>query len=283
MHQRNRAALEGLGRHVADHHAPGAAAEAAVGDQAYALAQALANERASGGQHFRHARATLGAEVTQHHHVAGLDLAVHDGGQGALFVVEHTRGAGDHGVLQARDLGHAAFGAQVALEDGQVALGIDGLADRQDHVLARVQIGYVGQVLGHRLAGDGHAVTMQQPVLEHFLHQGGDAASTVQVDGQVLAAGLEVAQHRDLLAHAFVVVDRPVDARAMGDGQVVQDGVGGPTGGHDHRHGVLDRFLGDDVLGLEVLLDRFDQDGRSLLDAVHHLVFHIGHGGRVGQ
>jgi small Trp-rich protein len=69
------AALVGLGRHVADHHAPGAAGEAAVGDQAHALAQALADQRAGGRQHLGHARAALGAEVAQHHHVAGHDLA----------------------------------------------------------------------------------------------------------------------------------------------------------------------------------------------------------------
>jgi hypothetical protein len=49
LHQRDRAALVGLGRHVADHHAPGAAGEAAVGDQADRLAQALADQRAEVG------------------------------------------------------------------------------------------------------------------------------------------------------------------------------------------------------------------------------------------
>ena len=75
VHQRDLAAVVGLGRHVADHHAPGAAGEAAVGDQAHALAQALADQRAGGRQHLGHARAALGAQVAQHHHVAGDDLA----------------------------------------------------------------------------------------------------------------------------------------------------------------------------------------------------------------
>ena len=39
------------GRHMADHHAPGAAGEAAVGDQARPLAQAGADQRAGRRQH----------------------------------------------------------------------------------------------------------------------------------------------------------------------------------------------------------------------------------------
>jgi hypothetical protein len=49
-----------FGRHVADHHAPGAAGEAAVGDQAHALAQARADQRAGGRQHLGHAGPPLG-------------------------------------------------------------------------------------------------------------------------------------------------------------------------------------------------------------------------------
>ena len=43
------------------------------------------------------------------HNVAGFDLLGHDGGQRALFIVEHAGRPGDHRVLQAGDLGHAAF------------------------------------------------------------------------------------------------------------------------------------------------------------------------------
>jgi hypothetical protein len=46
---------------------------------------------------------------------------------GGLLVVEHARRAGDDGVLQAGDLGHAAFGRQVALQDGEVACAYMGL------------------------------------------------------------------------------------------------------------------------------------------------------------
>ena len=69
-----------FGRHVAHHHAPGAAGETPVGHQAHGFAEALADERAGGGEHLGHAGAALRAEVAQHHHVAGLDLLRHDGG-----------------------------------------------------------------------------------------------------------------------------------------------------------------------------------------------------------
>jgi hypothetical protein len=207
----------GFRRHVADHHAPGAAREAAVGDQAHALAQALADQRAGGRQHLGHARAALGAQVAQHHHVAGLDLAGHDGGQRALLVVEHTRRAGDDRVLQAGDLGHAAFGAQVALEDGQVALGVH-------------RVGQTGRITSWSARSGGTSarfcatvlpvMVMQSPCsrpgVQQHLHHGRDAAGAVQVDGQVLAAGLQVAQHRGLAAHALEVVDGPFHARPRG-------------------------------------------------------------------
>ena len=59
----------------------------------------------------------------------------------------------------------------------------------------------VVQVLRHCLAGDGDAVAVQQAGVEQQLHHRRDAAGAVQVDGQVAAAGLQVAQHRHLAAH----------------------------------------------------------------------------------
>ena len=91
-----------------------------------------------------------------------------------------------------------------------------------------------------------------------------DAAGAVQVDRQVLAAGLQVAQHRHLAAHALEVVDRPFDLGRVRDGQEVQHRVGRAAGGHDHRHRVLDRLLGDDVARLQVGLHRLDQHARRV-------------------
>ena len=195
--QRNRAAHSRFGGHVADHHAPGAAREAAIGYQAHALAESRANQRASGRQHFGHARAAFGAKVAQNHHVARDDLAVQNRFEGGLLVVKHTGRACHHWFFQAGDLGHAAFRRQVALQNRQMALCVHRVADGADHVLISTRcIGDVGQHFDNSLAGNREAVAVQQPGHQQSFHDLRDTACAMQVYGQVFAAGLEVAQHR---------------------------------------------------------------------------------------
>jgi hypothetical protein len=95
LNQGDGAAHGGFGGHVTNHHAPGAAREAAVGDQAHALAQTRTDERTGGRQHLGHAGPALGAQVAQHHHVAGLDPAVQDGLERRLLVIEDAGRAGE--------------------------------------------------------------------------------------------------------------------------------------------------------------------------------------------
>ena len=59
-----------------------------------------------------------------------------------------------------------------------------------------------GEVLGHGLAGDGEAVTVQQAGVEQCLHDHRHAADLVDVGHDVAAERLEVAQVRDLVANA---------------------------------------------------------------------------------
>ena len=73
--ERDRAARRRLRRDVADHHAVGAAGEAAVGDQADGFAEPRADQRRGRREHLAHARAALRPLVADHHHVARLDLA----------------------------------------------------------------------------------------------------------------------------------------------------------------------------------------------------------------
>ena len=67
---------------------------------------------------------------------------------------------------------------------------------------------------------------MQQAGHQQRLHDLRNATRQVQVDGQVLAGRLEVAQHRGFLAHALEVVNRPLDAGRMRNCQEVQHGIG---------------------------------------------------------
>ena len=58
----------------------------------------------------------------------------------------------------------------------------------------------VGEVLGHRLAGHGEAVAVQQAGVEQRLHHDRDAADLVDVVHHVAAERLEVGQVRHLVA-----------------------------------------------------------------------------------
>ena len=252
----------GFRRHVAYHHTPGAAGKPAVGNQTDRFTQTLTDQRPRGCQHFRHAGSALGAKVAQHHDVPWNDLSRQDGCQAGLFVVKHAGRSSHHGVLQASNLGNAAFRRQITLQYGQMALLVHRVGQRADHVLVGAGKGRdILQYFGDGLASDRDAVAMQQTRRQQDLHDLGNAAGAVQVNRQVLAAGLEIAQDGRLLAHSFEVVNRPVHASRMGNGQEVQHRIGRATGGHDHGDGIFNRLAGHDIARLEVLLDGLDQYG----------------------
>src|SRR5438105_6892473 len=79
LYQRERPAFEGLGRDVPHDHAPGAAREAAIGDEADRFAEPLADERGSGRQHLAHAGTALRSLVADDDDVARLDPVGEDG------------------------------------------------------------------------------------------------------------------------------------------------------------------------------------------------------------
>ena len=106
-------------------------------------------------------------------------------------------------------------GARLPLQDREVALRVHRLATR------------AGSRPGRRAARPARpsasrpcvlpVIVMQSPcssaVLEQHLQHLRHAAGAVEVDRDVAARGLEVAQHRHLLAHALEVVDGPLHAR----------------------------------------------------------------------
>src|SRR5438128_3472331 len=71
----DRPADPGLRGDVADHQAMGPAGEAAIGDQADALAESLSDQRRGDRQHLTHARPADRALAADDDHIAGLDLA----------------------------------------------------------------------------------------------------------------------------------------------------------------------------------------------------------------
>ena len=148
---------------------------------------------------------------------------------------------------------------------------------------ARGASGNAGQLLGHRAAGDRHAIAVQQTGLQQHLQHLRHAAGPVEVDRDILARRLQVAQHRHLLADALEVVDRPFDFSRRGDRQEVQHRVGRAAGGHDQRDSVLDGVVRDDVARAQVVLDGFDEHARRFRRGIGLLRVRRGHLRRTQQ
>jgi hypothetical protein len=119
---------------VADGQAGGAAGEAAVGDQRAGLAQAPALEERGRVEHLLHAGAALGALVADDDDVALLDPLVQDPVDGFfLRFADHGRAfEGPDRLVDARGLHDAAVLGEVAVENGQAAVGGVGVCDVAD-------------------------------------------------------------------------------------------------------------------------------------------------------
>ena len=118
-----------------------------------------------------------------------------------FFGVEHACGAGEVQAFLAGDLRDRAVGREVAVQDHEVAVGLDRI--RRADGRSSWPAGYgctSSEVLGDRLAGDREAIAVQQAFVEQHLHQRPDAADVDQLGHRVFAARPQVGEHRHALA-----------------------------------------------------------------------------------
>ena len=118
----DRAALDRLGRDVADHEPARGAGEAPVGEQGDVLTEPLADDRGGDLEHLAHPRPAGRALVADHDHVAGVDPLGLDGREAVLLGLEDARRAGLAHALGAGDLDHGAVRGEVAAQDREPAL-----------------------------------------------------------------------------------------------------------------------------------------------------------------
>src|SRR5882762_6106807 len=222
--RRDRAALGGLGRDVADHETVGRPREAPVGHQGDGVAEAGALERAGHVQHLTHARAALGALPADDDHVVGLDLPGLHGLERVFLALEHAGRAAMEVALLTRDLGHASVGGEIAPEDREPALGLERIGQRPDHLLAR-RLARGPRFLADRPAGDGRRVAVDEPGLEQPLGDDSHAAGVVHLGSRVVTPGPHVGEERCLARDLVELVDGQLDAGFLGDGEQVQDRV----------------------------------------------------------
>lgn len=136
FHHCNWAANEGFRGDVTDHKAMAAAGETAIGDEGHVLAQALAHDGGGRAQHLSHAGAAFGAFHADDDDVAFFDFVFEDGVQGFLFGLENNGFAGETEAFFAGDFADGTLWAEVAFEDHQVAVFLDGILEWANDRLA---------------------------------------------------------------------------------------------------------------------------------------------------
>jgi hypothetical protein len=156
-----------------------------------------------------------------------------------------------------------------------VAVGLNRVGEGADYVLVGGVTADVCEILGDGLAGDGQAMAVQEALIEEHLEQRLEAADTDEVSHVVLAARLEVGEHRHASSDALEVLEGELDARGMGHRDQVKHGVRRTAEGDDDRDGVLERVLGKDVRRADVLLDQFEHGLAGAL-AIRELGFGVG-------
>src|SRR6056297_1143459 len=123
----------------------------------------------------------------------------------------------------------------------------------------------LGEVLGHRPAGDGHHVAVQQSGVEQHLEHHRYATDLVEVAHVELAARLHVGDVRDAIGDPVEVVEVEVDPGLVGERQQVQHGVGRTTEGGGDGDRVLERLLGHDLTWRDTESEQVDHCGAGTL------------------
>ncbi len=160
-----------------------------------------------------------------------------------------------------------ALRGKVALQDGDAAVGADGVGSRADDVGAGQLDAAAGirlvqqllavlveavrlqlvQILAQRLAGDGHGVEMEH--IPDLIHDGRHAAGIVEELCGPAAGRADVQQ---VLCAAMETVEGVAvdgDAKFMGDGRQMEQGVGGAGDGRVDHDSVLETVHRHDVAG----------------------------------
>lgn len=113
-------------------------------------------------------------------------------------------------------------------------------------------------VLADRLAVDRHGVLMDEALGHQLVDDGRDTARMIVVFAEIFAGRLQVDEQRHFLAIGLPVVDGEFDADMAGERVQMDRRIGRATDRRIDADRVDEGFLGQDVGGLQVFLDHFD-------------------------
>ena len=132
--ERDRAAVDGLGRDVADTEAVRAAGESAVGDERAVAAPSGTLHRAGDGEHLAHTRAALRPFVPDHDDIAREDRPGEDRLHRAVFAFEDPCGPFEPIEVDARDLHDRTLGRHRSPENRDATARVDRVAERMNDI-----------------------------------------------------------------------------------------------------------------------------------------------------
>jgi hypothetical protein len=169
------------------------------------------------------------------------------GGVLRLSTFEDVCGAAMAQRFQASRLENGAVRTEIALENGQAAVGRDRCVETVDDLAIGVWGG--GEFLGESAAGNSERIAMETAATQQLAQHYRGATYFVDVASEISATGLQVADQRRAGKNNGDVVYVERDARLVGDGGDVQDGIGGTASRSHHCAGILECLSGDDVAG----------------------------------
>ena len=122
----DRSVARRLWRYVAHHQAVRCAGEAPICNQAYSVAQSLANQRRRNREHLTHSWPANRSFASNHYHITRLYAALLHGFEAGLLAVEHTRGSDVPAALVAGELDDAPSGARLPCRIAKPPVGFSG-------------------------------------------------------------------------------------------------------------------------------------------------------------
>ena len=176
--------------------------------------------------------------------------------EGVLLVIEHPRPAFEDIEVDAGDLHDRSSRRERSAQNRNPTLVSHRIGHRPHHILLfRKRDAF--QVLGHRLAGHGERVAVDQPFVVERTQNHRHTADTVEVDHVIPAERLQVTHVWCLPADSVEVLERQIDTSFVSDCEQVEHRVRRPAEGHHHGDSVLKRLAGHDVPGSDVGAQQF--------------------------
>lgn len=229
----------------------GDAGYAGIGDEGDFAIEFGDGEGGGGDKHFRHAAGDR-SEVAKDDDAAGGDFSLFNSADDVAGVVEADGVPGEGRCFHAGNFENDAFRGEVTEADLHVCERFVAVFAGDEEILTGGWWRDIAEVFSECFAGDCDAGSVEQSGIEEMFEQHRCTTDTVQVDHSPGSTGCEAAEHRGVTENFLKVFESEVDTGFAGEGEDMEDAVGGTAGGGDGDCGVSESGFGEDIAGSEV-------------------------------